>query len=320
MAKQKKAQLMPDLIAAANMDFIRKLGNIANNEEVKKVWYSHAMKEYSKRYTPQYMKRIINEQLDQNDIKFGDQLCAIKCINNWYYGGRQVYVFDDDFAELLSLQTNDDLNIGADTIEQLPCNSFYVQRRHDNSIGFFVDVQGNSIVFAEYFENNDGGISEKGLPIQIQSNKTIAESIYDIMADNNVNRSKAHKLVAKIAELMQYVVYLSAVNAEITPATKRQAVKSKQTGEDATTPQKSAVANVGYRIGSTLRKHSTDTNTENVVYQCDPSAHGKPKSPHLRRAHFHRFKTKKGYVTKWVHTVFVNADGGDMQTTLHKIK
>lgn len=320
MGKQKKAQLLPDLIAAANMDFIRQLDGTASDEEVVEVWYSHTMKEYSKRYTPQYMRRIISEQLDGNNLECGDQLCAIKCINNWYYGGRQVYVFDDDFAELLSSQTNDDLNIGADTLEQLPCNSFYVQRRHDDSLGFFVDVQGNSIVFAEYFGNNDGGISADGLPLQIRPHKTIAESIYDIMADNNVSRAHAHKLVAKIAELMQYVVYLSAVNAEIAPVTKRQAVKRNPTEAAAPPPQKSAVANVGYRIGSTLRKHSTDTNAENVVYQRDSSAHGSPKSPHIRRAHFHRFKTKNGYVTKWIHTVFVNADGGDMQTTLHKIK
>ncbi len=83
----------------------------------------------------------LTEQTIMSD-DFLDKLGAIKNMVNWCYSGRQVYLFDDDFASLLSGQVTADLKISADVFKQLPCNCFYVQRKYKNSVGFFFRLAG----------------------------------------------------------------------------------------------------------------------------------------------------------------------------------
>lgn len=127
-------------------------------------------------------------------------------------------------------------------------------------------------------------------------------------------------LVAEYAEMLQFVVYLSAVNAEIAPVTKRQVQKeptAQRPQKPSTQPQKSAIANVGYRIGIAVRKHRQ---IESSANRHSPQGHSAPKAPHIRRAHFHGYHTNNGYRVKWLNTIFVNADRDDNDTsTIHKV-
>ena len=65
---------------------------------------------------------------------------------------------------------------------------------------------------------------------------------------------------------------------------------------------------------------------EKVVYIHDDNTaqkQGTPKSPHVRRSHFHSYWTGSGddkqLIVKWVNTIFVKGDSKN-RTTIHDIK
>lgn len=235
---------------------------------------------------------------------------------NWYYSGRQVYLFDDDFADLLSGQSTADLKISADVFKQLPCSCFYVQRKYKNSVGFFFDLQGDRMTMTEYFfDDAEKDYYSESIAIELQYDISVEDLIYKILGSYaKKDKAGTKAMICDIAEKLQFIVYLSAVNAEIAPVTKRQAQK-KATAQH---PQKSAVANVGYRIGVAVRKHRQAESS--VSYQHSPQGHSAPKAPHIRRAHFHGYHTNNGYQVKWLNTIFVNAERDDNDiSTIHKV-
>lgn len=254
---------------------------------------------------------------------FLDKLGAIKNMVNWCYSGRQVYLFDDDFADLLSGQGTADLQISADVFKQLPCNCFYVQRKYKNSVGFFFDLQGDRMTMTEYFfDDAEKDYYSESIAIELQYDISVEDLIYKILGSYaKKDKSGTKAMICDIAEKLQFIVYLSAVNAEIAPVTKRQ-VQKKPTAQrpqkPSAQPQKSAIANVGYRIGIAVRKHRQAESS--VSYQHSPQGHGAPKAPHIRRAHFHGYHTNNGYQVKWLNTIFVNAERDDNDiSTIHKV-
>lgn len=313
MAKKSKPEkLLPDMVAADNIELIRHIGHTATHTEIADAMRKYAFDTFIHRYSFDYACEKANAYLLSEEGL--NNLCVLKCVNNWYYGGRQIYVFDDDFASLLSSQGKSDLHISAETLTQLPCSSFYVQRKYQDSLGFFVDIQDNDICIAEFFD----GDRPDGFVLRFTTDDTIA-GILQKMIGTETQIDKG--LVAEYAELLQFVVYLSAVNAEITPVTKRQ-VQKKTTAQrpqkPSAQPQKSAIANVGYRIGVAVRKHRQVESS--VSYQHSPQGHSAPKAPHIRRAHFHGYHTNNGYQVKWLSTIFVNADRDENDiSTVHKV-
>lgn len=309
MAKKRKPEkLLPDMVVADNIELIRHIGHTATHTEIADAMRAYAFDAFIHRYSFDYACEKANAYLLSEEGL--NNLCVLKCMNNWYYGGRQIYVFDDDFASLLSDQSRSDLHISTETLTQLPCNSFYVQRKYQDSLGFFVDIQGNDICMAEFFD----GDRPDGFVMRFTADDTVEGILQKMVgAETTINDS----LVAEYAEMLQFVVYLSAVNAEIAPITKRQVQKKATTQKPSAQPQKSAIANVGYRIGVAVRKHRQ---IESSANQHSPQGHSAPKAPHIRRAHFHGYHTNNGYKVKWLSTIFVNAEQDDNDiSTIHKV-
>lgn len=300
------------MVVADNIELIRHIGHTATHTEIADAMRAYAFDTFIHRYSFDYAYEKANVYLLSEEGL--NNMCVLKCINNWYYGGRQIYVFDDDFASLLSSQNRSDLHISVETLTQLPCKSFYVQRKYQDSLGFFVDIQDNDICIAEFFD----GDRPDGFVLRFTTDDTIA-GILQKMIGTETQIDKG--LVAEYAEKLQFIVYLSAVNAEITPVTKRQVQKKTTTPrpqKPSAQPQKSAIANVGYRIGVAVRKHRQVESS--VSYQHSPQGHSAPKAPHIRRAHFHGYHTNNGYQAKWLSTIFVNADRDDNDiSTVHKV-
>lgn len=313
MAKKRKPEkLLPDMVVADNIELIRHIGHTATHTEIADAMRAYAFDAFIHRYSFDYACEKANAYLLSEEGL--NNLCVLKCMNNWYYGGRQIYVFDDDFASLLSGQSRSDLHISTETLTQLPCNSFYVQRKYQDSLGFFVDIQGNDICMAEFF---DGDRPDRFV-MRFTADDTVEGILQKMVgAETTINDS----LVAEYAEMLQFVVYLSAVNAEIAPVTKRQVQKKTATQrpqKPSAQPQKSAIANVGYRIGIAVRKHRQAESS--ASYQHSPQGHSAPKAPHIRRAHFHGYHTNNGYQVKWLNTIFVNAERDDNDiSTIHKV-
>lgn len=315
MAKQ-KYELLPDKVVATNAETIKAIGHIATDTDIVDYVSGQLMRDYIKigKKTLDEAAKLTEQTIMSDD--FLDKLSTIKNMVNWYYSGRQVYLFDDDFASLLSGQGTADLKISADVFKQLPCSCFYVQRKYKNSVGFFFDLQGDRMTMTEYFfDDAEKDYYSESIAIELQYDISVEDLIYKILGSYaKKDKAGTKAMICDIAEKLQFIVYLSAVNAEIAPVTKRQAQK-KATAQH---PQKSAVANVGYRIGVAVRKHRQAESS--VSYQHSPQGHSAPKAPHIRRAHFHGYHTNNGYQVKWLNTIFVNAerDDGDI-STVHKV-
>ena len=74
---------------------------------------------------------------------------------------------------------------------------------------------------------------------------------------------------------------------------------------------------VGFRIGAAIHNY----NKYVKLNESETSGTGSKKRPHVRKAHWHRYKTKDGYILKWLHPIFVNekfADSDNMPVTFHK--
>nr|DAU35515.1 MAG TPA: hypothetical protein [Caudoviricetes sp.] len=322
MAKQ-KYELLPDKVVAANAETIKAIGHIATDTDIVDYVSGQLMRDYIKigKKTLDEAAKLTEQTIMSDD--FLDKLGAIKNMVNWYYSGRQIYVFDDDFASLLSGQGTADLKISADVFKQLPCNCFYIQRKYKNSVGFFFDLQGDRMTMTEYFfDNVEKDYYSESIAIELQYDMTVEDLIYKILGSyvkKDMAGTKA--MICDIAEKLQFIVYLSAVNAEIAPITKHQAQKkstAQRPQKPSAQPQKSAIANVGYRIGVAVRKHRQAENA--VGGQHSPQGHSAPKAPHIRRAHFHGYHTNGGYQVKWLSTIFVNADRDDNDiSTIHKV-
>lgn len=322
MAKQ-KYELLPDKVVAANAETIKAIGHIATDTDIVDYVSGQLMRDYIKigKKTLDEAAKLTEQTIMSDD--FLDKLGAIKNMVNWCYSGRQVYLFDDDFADLLSGQGTADLKISADVFKQLPCNCFYVQRKYKNSVGFFFDLQGDRMTMTEYFfDDTEKDYYSESIAIELQYDMTVEELIYKILGSYaKKDKAGTKAMICDIAEKLQFIVYLSAVNAEIAPVTKRQ-VQKKPTAQhpqkSSAQPQKSAIANVGYRIGIAVRKHRQAESS--ASYQHSPQGHSAPKAPHIRRAHFHGYHTLNGYQVKWLNTIFVNAERDDNDiSTVHKV-
>lgn len=322
MAKQ-KYELLPDKVVAANAETIKAIGHIATDTDIVDYVSGQLMRDYIKigKKTLDEAAKLTEQTIMSDD--FLDKLGAIKNMVNWCYSGRQVYLFDDDFADLLSGQGTADLKISADVFRQLPCNCFYVQRKYKDSVGFFFDLQSDRMTMTEYFfDEIEKDYYSESMAIELQYDMTVEELIHKILGSYaKKDKTGTKAMISEIAEKLQFIVYLSAVNAEIAPVTKHQAQKkptAQRPQKPSAQPQKSDIANVGYRIGIAVRKHRQAENAAGG--QHSPQGHGAPKAPHIRRAHFHGYHTNNGYQVKWLSTIFVNAERDDNDiSTIHKV-
>ncbi|MGM9544385.1 MAG: hypothetical protein ACI3T9_05325 [Romboutsia timonensis] len=329
---KRKETLLPDKVINDNINFIKEIGGHADNNKVT---------EYVVNMT---LRKFLLQGYEYNDavkameeyIQLPTTLSSMEALlnyNNWYYSGRQIYRFDDTLAETLSSQTKD-LPIDTVVLEQLPCNDFFIMRNYNDNQGFFVSIsiseENYILTFTELCKD-----TIDSCVIPIEKNMTLEQSITNFLQKGisakrlKDNEEIINKTSLIFAEKFQYLLYLSAVNAEIVPITKGAVVKRESTQHklsDIIKKSRSEVANVGYKIGSDIR--SAKGEKEKVVYIHDNNApkQGTPKSPHVRRSHFHSYWTGNGdnkkLVVKWVNTIFVKGNNSNLtdNSTIHNVK
>lgn len=319
--KRKREKLICDVVAEANGEYIRGIGKIATPQDVT---------EY---VAPEIMENLMREGCPSDEIakraemiaflpKNIEMYTAIAAINNFWWGGRQVYRFDDALSELLIGQTKEDLNFSPAVFESLPVDHFFVLRDTVDSEGFFFSMIEEMIYIADC--TKDAGIVSYILPMY--KGKMISEIIESVLekemgeelTEMLVVKSNISEISRRTAQFLQFAVYLCAINAEVEPVT-RGAVVRREAQRKYTPRDKTEISEVGYKIGAAIRQKAQK---EKVVYVGEHSK-GSKKSPHIRRSHFHSFWTKSGdgkkLIVKYINTIFVN--GGDSESsTLHDVK
>lgn len=335
MAKHKN-QLLPDQIVRDNFQYIERFRGQPLTKNTAVSIFADLVKEKLEKLYPYYSNEEITNLLVKNLEEMSDNnkdFCAnILVMARWYYCGRQMYKFDEELSKLLSNQNKSDVTISIEALKHLPCDNFFVERQFNNSAGFFVSVDEETVTIVDIYSTD---VSSIICPIADQTTiRDIFESAIRtnsdeakkyLSGDSEKDQQSIDAAVNVICERFQYIVYLSAINAEIEPITKGAIVKrtsNTNNNSKPTTPSKTQISNVGYRIGTSLK-----TKQANVTYVDKNKLsehHGTSKAPHIRRSHFHSFWTgigeNKTLIVKWVGAVFVNGDKEIDTTTLHTIK
>lgn len=318
MAKQKKEKLYCDRMAESNKRLIQTLGKISNVKEVYKTVADDFVNQAIGKGVPtNQIETVVKYQLNKTETM--SQMSGLTAVNNWYWGGRQVYRFDKDLAELLYSQTKNDIEVDSETLTLLPCFHFYICLEDNIRKGFFVSYSDNVLYISDM--GNDFTFS-LGIPIP-KGGTMISEIIEDTNVEigNNVTKKQINELSGRVSTYMQFIVYLSAINAEIEPVTKGSIVTRQAGQKTVTRYDKTEISDVGYRLGEAIRANKKEKT--NVKYIGEHSQ-GSPKSPHIRRSHFHSFWTGSGenkeLIVKWVNTIFVHGEAkNDDITTVHNV-
>lgn len=333
-----KKTLLPNTLVNANMHHIQKLGGAVSINQMidyglKDIFLHTLPKEKNIDVAMEKSKECI-----QSDLVY-TQLTILLNINNWHYKSRQVYRFDETLSEILIEQAKSKCEITIDAIKKLPCSCFFVELESKKGYGFFVDIMNDSpqkcdIVISEI--KSDGNWDTFMFPVEY--GKTIESSITEM-----VEAERKRKIISKekveiemlefakdISQKMQFLLYLSAVNAEILPITKG-AITNKEDSpqknkEDSPPKQpksknKTEISEVGFRIGTNIRSYRKSSSVHSDKTTLPK---GSAKVPHLRRSHFHSYWVGHGenktLLVKWVNAVFVNGEKSDIIPTVHRIK
>lgn len=123
--KRKELILLPDKVINDNINFIKEIGGYADNQKITEYVVNMTLRKFlSQGY--QYEDAVDAAQEYVQLPKTITNIDALLTYNNWYYGSRQIYRFDNTLAETLSSQTKD-LPIDTIVLEQLPCNDFFMR-------------------------------------------------------------------------------------------------------------------------------------------------------------------------------------------------
>ena len=323
MPKQKHNKLYCDQVADENMRLIQKIGKVADENIVfQTVADDFTEQALAKGVPERQVDFLVCEQMSK--LETMSQMAGLTALNNWYWSGRQVYRFDPELAELLYAQTKDDVDIDSKTLLLLPCPHFYISLEDKIRKGFFVSYINDNIYFSDYLSDAKDSYVEAYL-FPVPKNETkLTDIIEHLNAEykRKVTRKQVLEFSKRISGYLQFVVYLSAINAEIEPVTKGSIV-TRQAGKKPVIRQgRTEISNVGYRLGNTIRASKTEKATIKYVGE---HSQGSQKSPHIRRSHFHSFWTGSGedkaLIVKWVNTIFVhgNENNNDI-STVHKVK
>lgn len=263
------------------------------------------------------------------------QILPATALQRFTTHGRQTYLFDDDLSNLLSEQGRETA-LERYALEHLPVDTFFVERKWHDSVGFvFTYIASNDSVLITDFTRQGKSKEFVKRSIHLEAERLI--KTLDLSGDVHMNGIIDQKDVAVelIFNTMQYIIYLTAINAEIEPVTKH-AITKKLTTPTITeysnkTQSKTQISTVGYRFGNEYRRYKRNS-TERSSQPASHSGGGKgvKKTPHIRRSHFHSFWTGKKdnpddrkLIVKWLQSVFVGSseyDSDNSDTTVHKVK
>lgn len=279
-----------------------------------------------------------------------DTLGIAYMIHRWR-DHRMIYRIDEALTEELlnqSRRIEEDEALPCELLTNLPFPCFSVEtaafgvtvRDHKNSeIVRTLDFSGRFILttseagefgngwkaLSSMWESTDGKLHHYYFPII--NNGTLKDSIDALHAYLNQNYdtvvTRDDAVIESIPSMLaaQIVLYLQATNADVQsrPAAKRdkKRVKSRNTSQK---PPK--VADVGYRVGATMRKAKVQT-----FERATPIGTGSVKRPHVRRGHWHCFWTgsksdpdKRKKVLQWVAPTMIHGGNSDDLPTVIPVK
>ena len=140
----------------------------------------------------------------------------------------------------------------------------------------------------------------------------------------------AKNMASDVSCLVSLIIYICSTNSEIGTEAKRPKFpkpKNTKKGHRLFPPYKPNTWDIGVKMGAALRRGKENTNQEGIGTSGRVGEAGAPKSPHIRRAHWHTYWTgprdqpdKRDFHVKWMPPIAVKADTGDPSVTVRPVK
>lgn len=234
---------------------------------------------------------------------------------------KQVYAFD---AELeFALADTDEIKIPVHILDRLPFSCFYIEFAKDGIFssehhGSFVHVirtpsRTHAILFLRL------GTDNRMDTLMIRFDQGPDDGTFLINRTSDIEGRVGHPDMEEFSMfVLNAILYLCAENAEVSenPVTKT-------TYRQYSTPKNKFSEirkwDCGIRYGTAVRKHRQKSQ-DSSGKQCKGQGHTSSVRPHMRRAHWHHYRTGKGrteLVLRWIEPVMVGT--GEVCTVIHKI-
>lgn len=226
---------------------------------------------------------------------------------------KKVYDFSPALAdELIKSAQTEEMNIPISALA-LPYWSIYIRPNIKSW-----DIDGFFVYYNEdVFDKNEENKKElRFTPLSKSGNALptiylVQNEAKDICIKDSINAifpgSSGKELCKIAAQMISLVLYLSAVNADIKRDTTQPFRRTKQVRDIAAEVEHIHVGNkVAIRIKKMREHPAARTGGEPL------GGHHRSPATHVRRAHWHAFRTGKGrkkIQVKWLAPVIVNADG-----------
>lgn len=262
---------------------------------------------------------------------------------------KRVYRYDP-YLMLEVTETADDLVIPVEILYQMPSQCIFVEypeNGHDIA-GFFAwvecDVETKTRELRMVYINYDGNMINQGI-VHIKEGGTINQGINDAkkqMFERGGNLSMfgvASKHFENSRQMMvesvQLILYICAQNADIQEDPEQKKIyKPGQKVVDR--PREVRKWDVGENLGEQIRiiktrKPQSSSNDSPNFPEAEIDASEKIQKssrqyknrPHMRRAHWHHYWVGEGrtkLVLKWINSILVNAEDGDVGVTVQIIE
>lgn len=241
---------------------------------------------------------------------------------------KQIYTFKPELERALREQAYD-CEIPVEIFDSLPYPGIYIQTTtFEDEDGFFVhleyDMNRNEYELRLTIVQNGGRINMSS--VHLKENGTIMDGLNEylrVMKVNNcglvpeISDISAEMLYDDIAERIQLVLYLCAQNKEVKPDPVQEKIVR--------TPKEPSMIKDKYReirkficgeeISEALKVYHRKINTTGETKESSGSQTlsnsiaSSPKRPHMRRAHWHHYRTGVGranLILKWLPPMMIH--------------
>lgn len=267
------------------------------------------------------------------------EAAIVTALASWRMGGKNVLVFDEDvLAEIWNMPLEGD--IPTDVLLRLPFWCAYVPTppaitNSEDTRGVFMHLEHDvhtkrpELRFVSHFANIDGTADLYPIPFDIDAklpldqvvNRTLGLNKYDSMSsvsgltDDERDALRAHVsgIDVILRSLVAVALYLAADNAEVRdPVTAEPAAFDRPSGRKKIfAPSQPTTWNLAWRIGAAIRRASQAVSA--AAASTDSTRNGHSVRPHMRRAHWHSYRTGKRaeaatwkYIVRWLPPIPVN--------------
>lgn len=257
-----------------------------------------------------------------------DTICECYIKNN-FSKYKQIYLLSEPLRKRLA-QTKGLDTISMEILNKLPYDFFYIELDMNNDIVIKNQKLQGFIVSKETFNNDNVAhnnlvlilkLENTYIPLKIKMHETVEQSIKSLWSSEDMSTEEKEKSSKIFHDLLQVVVYMCSIKPDIKKSRRGTQLKSKS--KNKSKKEKPIIYNeIGFTIGTTLgaTKYVYENNTPIDTI----SKTNTKKAPHIRKPHWHTYKTGKGrseISVKWLDAMFINAtDENDINITIHKMK